>query len=128
MKSRISKYCLAIVMLALLAGAGCTTTSKVSDPRVEITYPLGNAVNLMSIETFGGMGEGMTVQLTLRNHSNSLVKMLYKIDWYTADGKLYDTVLSKWKKRQAYDRETFTIKEVAPSDEAVDFRVQLRKE
>jgi len=127
MKKHISKCTLAIMTLGLLLWSGCTT-SKVSDPRVEITDPLDNSIRIESIDSINNDGESLIVQVSLRNHSPNTLKMLYKVDWFTGDGMVYDTMLSKWKKRQAYGRESFIIKEVAPNPDIVSYRVQIRKD
>ncbi len=72
------------------------------------------------------VGNGLLkVQAELRNRTNDRQLVNYRFDWVDAAGMQIDTSLSKWQQLSLAAKENKLISAVAPTPDAVDFRLSL---
>jgi uncharacterized protein YcfL len=137
-----------LLITLMIVACGCSKPSKDSrinlQPRVGsdtlgsniVTRPVTNAFNIL-------IGEGIEVReaVTRRNESGMLElfvlgyndsvqtrRFQYKVEWLDADGLPVETKTSTWLPKSAARKSTFSIKVVAPRTDAVDFRMDTRKQ
>lgn len=61
------------------------------------------------------------------NRSYSTKRFRYKIEWLDANGLMIQTKTSTWLPASATGKSSFSLKAVAPRQEAVDFRMDTKK-
>ena len=61
------------------------------------------------------------------NRSYNTKRFRYKIEWLDADGLMIETKASTWLPASATGKSSFSLKAVAPREEAVDFRMDTKK-
>lgn len=101
-----------------------------------VTRPIGAAVSAL-------MGEGIDIKdvKMFRNESGFLEvhiygynrvvgtkRFEYKVDWIDCQGLLIDSKASTWLPMSALGKSSVTFNAVATSPDAVDFRVNTRKQ
>jgi uncharacterized protein YcfL len=135
-----------IALIVFALGFGC---HKQSDSRIHVregvasdtlgsnivTRPVAHAFSVL-------IGEGIEVTeaVTRRNDAGFLElyvngynksyrtkRFRYRVEWLDADGILIETKTSVWLPMSAMGNSPFTIKAVAPRQQAVDFRMDTRK-
>jgi uncharacterized protein YcfL len=137
-----------LLIVLMIVACGCSKPSK--DARVNlqpgvgsdtlgsniVIRPVTNAFNVLT-------GEGIEVReaVTKRNEAGMLElyvlgyndsvlvrRFQYKVEWVDKEGLPVDTKTSTWLPMSASPKTTFSIKVVAPRAEAVDFKMDTRKQ
>jgi len=72
-------------------------------------------------------GGPMEVQIDVENNGFSYKTFSYRFDWVDPAGNVIASQLSVWKQTNVPSGGSTVIRAVAPSDDASDFRLQLRQ-
>lgn len=72
-------------------------------------------------------GGPMEVQIDVENNGLSYKTFSYRFDWVDPAGNVISSQLSVWKQTNVPSGGSTVIRAVAPSDDASDFRLQLRQ-
>jgi uncharacterized protein YcfL len=69
------------------------------------------------------------LELNINGHNRSYntKRFRYKIEWLDKNGLMIQTKASTWLPASATGRTAFSLKAVAPREEAVDFRMDTKK-
>jgi uncharacterized protein YcfL len=135
-----------ILIASIVFACGC---QKQGDSRVHVregvaSDTLGNNIVIRPVRrAFSDLiGEGIQVteavtrrnaagflELYVNGHNKSYrtKRFRYRVEWLDADGLLIETKTSVWEQMSAMGNSPFTIKAVAPREQAVDFRMDTRK-
>jgi uncharacterized protein YcfL len=135
-----------ILIVLIVTTSGC---QKQGDSRVHVREGVAsdtlasNIVTRPVVHAFSDLiGEGIQVTdaVTRRNDAGFLElyvngynksyrtkRFRYRVEWLDADGLLIETKTSVWEQMSAMGNSPFTIKAVAPRQQAVDFRMDTRK-
>ncbi|MEN8126559.1 MAG: YcfL family protein [Planctomycetota bacterium] len=142
------KYSLIIMCIGALVLGGCA--SKPSDERVTMAHGVGGDTPGDSIITrpFGMvisalLGEGieitekpieartpegfLDVQMKGYNKAYGIKRFDYRVEWLDANGMVIPTKTSVWVPVSAMGKSEVTFRFIAPRKEAVDFRINTRK-
>ena len=136
---------LAVIGLAML---GCGRPSQ--DPRVHVAGGVGSdtAADNIILRPLGQafsalLGEGIEVyETTLRrtpegflevqvrgyNRAHHLRRFDYRVEWQDADGMVIPSKTAVWQHKSVQPKSNFTIRSIAPRTDAVDFRMNTRKQ
>jgi len=73
--------------------------------------------------------KGDVLELNVNGHNNSQFtkKFQYRVEWLDQDGQLIQTKTSVWQRMSAMGKSPFSFKVVAPTPDAVSFRMDTRK-
>ena len=137
-----------IVLLIAVAGliiGGCSS----KDPRVNVREGVAsdslvsNIVTQPIMHAFSAIiGEGIKVDqailkrndagvlelyVTGHNQAHDVKKFKYKVEWIDECGLPIETRTSTWLPASSMGKSPFTIKAVAPSEKAVNFRMDTKK-
>jgi uncharacterized protein YcfL len=87
----------------------------------------GEGIDLKDVKVFTNDAGFMEVQVTGFNRSVSTRRFDYKVEWLDKNGVVIDSKASVWQTVSAKARNTFSFKNIAPSKDAADFRMNTRK-
>jgi hypothetical protein len=138
-----------ILSVLLTITAVVLSSCKPHDPRVNLAEEVRSDTLTSNIVTrpvgsvFSGLiGEGievkrvttgtneagfMVLQVEGFNHSAGTKRFEYKTEWVDGRGMVIDSAASAWLPVSARSKSQFSFKSVAPSREAVDFKIYTRK-
>ncbi len=100
-----------------------------------LTRPVGNALSAL-------LGEGIDVTRVVTRTNNAgfmevhvqgfnraagVRKFEYRVEWLDKQGVVIETAASTWLPVSAKGKSEFSFKSIAPSRDAVDFRINTRK-
>lgn len=135
MANRITKLIFGLSLACFIAG--CQTvnsyepkeqqavTHRVVDKRVESDLSLVDKAHMVELITAHTPDGFLKVQAKLYNGTNTRAKINYRFEWVDESGMLIDTPLSTWKQVSLAGRENVLIQGMAPTKNAVDFRLKL---
>jgi uncharacterized protein YcfL len=126
-----------MLLLSLVFIAGCQTVNTVerAEPRAEKVIVDDRRIN--TDETLkqraavvqlneATVGNGLLkIQVELLNRTDARQLVNYRFDWIDNAGMQVDTSLSNWKAVSLAGKESKLISAVAPTPDAVDFRLSL---
>jgi uncharacterized protein YcfL len=127
-----------VASASLLAASGCGTVNTTSTR----TAPADSAidaktrVNDLFQEIFLSAkevrmnrtkGGPMEVQVDVENNGFSYRTFAYRFDWVDASGNVLQSQTSVWKSTNVPSGGSTVIRSVAPTDDAADFRLQIRQ-
>jgi hypothetical protein len=132
------------VLAAILVGCGETKDERISlDTGVKsdnlannaLTRPvagafsllIGEGIDLKDVRVAPNNAGFMQINVTGYNRAVYTKRFDYKVDWLDQNGAAIDSKASVWQTVSAKSRTTFSFKNVAPSKDAVDFRMNTRK-
>jgi uncharacterized protein YcfL len=72
-------------------------------------------------------GGPMEVQIDVENNGFDYKTFSYRFDWVDTAGNVIPSQLSVWKVSNVPSGGSTVIRAIAPSDDASDFRLQLRQ-
>ncbi len=144
----MKKLLLFLLAVILMVTAGCGKPNT-SDERVTVSRDIGsdNLVNNIIVRPIGNVwswliGEGieirdvrtgtnsagfMVLQVSGHNKAHSKREFQYKVEWLDSSGMAIDSKMNVWMKASAIAQSDFRFASVAPTRQAVDFRVNTRK-
>lgn len=127
---------------------GCGTPS--SDARVNVadsigSDTLGSNIILRPVgQAFSALiGEGIEInETTIRttpqgfkeiqvrgyNRAHNIRRFDYMVEWLDADGMVIPSKTAVWQPKSVQPKSTFTIRSVAPRTDAIDFRMNTRRQ
>lgn len=136
-------------VLLVLAVVVLTSCDKPHDTRVNmddevrsdtltsnyITRPIGNAlsallgegIKITSVVTRTNEAGFMEVHVQGFNHSSSVKRFEYRVEWLDDQGIVIESAATTWLPVSAKRKSQFSFKSIAPSRQAVDFRIDTRK-
>ena len=136
-----------IVCIAALVLAGCS--SNKSDERINmgkgvggdtltdniITRPfayvisalLGQGVEVTEVIETRTPQDYLDVQMRGYNKAHGIKRFDYRVEWLDANGMVIPTKTSVWVPVSAMGKSEVTFRFIAPRKEAVDFRINTRK-
>lgn len=88
---------------------------------------IGEGIDLKDVKVFRNDADFMVIQVTGFNRAIYTKRFDYKVDWLDKNGIVIDSKSSTWIPVSAKSRNTFSFKTVAPSKDAVNFRMNTRK-
>ena len=113
-----------IAILTVLI-SGCADKSsyvKVVDPSIAKEISIEKISERVNKES--GLKE---LQVLGINESRDYMKLRYRVVWFDKDGFEIKSIGENWMELPAYKNANFTIHIVAPSKEAVDYRLFINK-
>ncbi len=84
-------------------------------------------LNCVGVRVSPTRGGPLQAQVDIANNRLSHRNFAYKFDWYDASGNLIPSQLSVWKPLTLPSKETKTLISIAPSPDAMDFDITIRK-
>lgn len=87
----------------------------------------GEGIDLKDVKVFTNDAGFMEIQVTGFNRSVATKLFDYKVEWLDKNGVVIDSKASVWQTVSAKLRNTFSFKNIAPSRDAVNFRMNTRK-
>ena len=88
---------------------------------------IGEGIDLRDVKVFTNDAGFMEIQVTGYNRAVYTKRFDYKVEWLDKNGVVVDSKASVWFPVSAKSRTTFSFKNVAPSKNSVDFRMNTRK-
>lgn len=98
--------------------------TAIADKRV-ITDSTLNGIAYLKALNVAQSGGRMRIQAEVQNYSVSPQKFHYKYEWFDKDGMIISSPLSAWKSVVILGHESLSLSEVAPTPDAVDFRLKI---
>jgi len=124
MKTLLSLFCVAAA--ALLGGCASTTVPP-ADMRVTIAADLADDIQVVGLKCVRDAGGYLELQSTLVNRKATDCEIEWRVAWLGADGLEIPSAVSNWSKRMLSANDVGGMRNVAPSKDAVDFRLNLRR-
>ena len=80
-------------------------------------------------EAILGRNDTGFLELNINGHNRSYntKRFRYRVEWLDANGLMIQTKTSTWLPASAMGKSSFSLKAVAPREEAVDFRMDTKK-
>jgi len=97
------------------------TKTQVNDALTQIFLSAGE------VRMFPSKGGPLEVQVDVINNGFSYRGFSYRFDWVDANGSVIPSQLSVWKTSNVPSGGSTTIRAIAPSEAATDFRLQVRR-
>lgn len=142
------RYLFALTLAGLIVAAGCATGPH--DPRVNLGHGVGSdkAGDNLITRPFGVvisalLGEGveihdvremrspegfLDVQMIGYNRGYGTRRFEYRVEWLDESGFVIPTKTSVWIPVSAAEKSPVTFRFIAPRRDAVDFRINTRKQ
>lgn len=126
--NRATSRVLALSAMSVLTLSACNTvnvapadywwSSRVADNN--------SSIDIRDIRRSTTPSNEILLAITLKN-SSSITKSIakYKVEWFTADGMLVNSILSRWNTVSLLQNEQHTVQAVSPSSQATEFFVTL---
>lgn len=124
-------------LMGLVAGClgvlavGCTTsavsTAHPEDCRVTIAADLASDMAVTGIRCVRNAGGFLEMQANVVNRLSSDRGIEWRIVWLDANGIEIPSAVSNWTKRMVTAMDFAEVRNVAPSQNAADFRFHLRR-
>ena len=124
--------------LAVTVVTGCGTVNTTStrtgpaDSAVEATTKVNNLLQQIfltakEVRMNRTKGGPMEVQVDVENNGFQYRSFAYRFDWVDASGNVISSMQSQWKSTNVPSGGSTVIRSVAPTDDAKDFRLQVRR-
>jgi uncharacterized protein YcfL len=97
------------------------TNTQVNDALTQIFLRAGE------VRMFPSKGGPLEVQVDVINNGFSYRGFSYRFDWVDANGSVIPSQVSVWKTSNVPSGGSTTIRAIAPSESATDFRLQVRR-
>ncbi len=131
--------CLALATSLIVAG-GCRKQSLntverqdpigvadyVDDKRIITDGSLNKIVRVQDVRQSRTPADVLKVQVDVLNTRNGDHRFNYLFEWYDMNGMLVETPLSVWRPMQIQGKERLSLVGVAPTPNAMDFRLKLQ--
>lgn len=123
--------------LALSSLIGCTTVNTVeraepvaprqmvADKRIITDASLNRRAGVVGVNESLLPGGYLRVQFEVLNHTRSLQRFSYRVEWFDASGTLINTSASSSNQREIQGKASLFLTAVAPTPSAKDFRITL---
>jgi len=111
---------------ALVVGCASTAVPPV-DSRVTIAADLADDIQVMGLKCVRDAGGYLELQSTLVNRMATDCEIEWRVAWLGTDGLEIPSAVSNWSKRMLSANDVGGMRNVAPSKDAVDFRLNLRR-
>ena len=124
------------VALAAAPGCGTVNTTSTRTAPADSAVDAKTRVNDLLQEIFltakevrmnRTKGGPMEVQVDVENNGFSYRTFAYRFDWVDASGNVLQSQTSVWKSTNVPSGGSTVIRSVAPTDDATDFRLQIRR-
>ena len=89
---------------------------------------IGEGIDIKDVKTVRNRAGFMEVHVSGFNRAVGVRRFEYRIEWIDGNGLVIDTHTSTWLPVSAKGKSIFSFKAVAPRREAVDFRMNTRKQ
>ena len=89
---------------------------------------VGEGIQIEEVKTGIGKGGFMQVFVSGFNNSSGTKRFEYRVEWFDGDGVVINSTSSTWLPVSATGKSSFNFKAVAPSKDAVDFKIDTRKQ
>ncbi|MDD5134128.1 MAG: YcfL family protein [Phycisphaerae bacterium] len=87
----------------------------------------GEGIKLTDVKVITNDAGFMEVQVTGYNRSVATKRFDYKVEWVNKNGIVIDSKAKVWQTISAKARNNFSFNVIAPSKDAVDFKMNTRK-
>jgi len=88
---------------------------------------IGQGIEITHVVTGTNKAGFMVLQVDGYNRSTGVRRFEYKIEWLDDRGMVIDSAASTWLPVSAKGKSRFSFSSVAPSRDAVDFKINTRK-
>lgn len=133
-----SAFPLVAASLAIIAGAGCgsVNTTYTRTTPADTAVPARTQVNDLltqiflkagEVRMFPSKGGPLEVQVDVINDGFSYRGFSYRFDWVDRSGNMIPSQTSVWKTASVPSGSSITIRSIAPTETATDFRLQVRR-
>ena len=121
---------------AVLAACGTVNTTSTRTGPADSAVPAHTQVNDLLQQIFltakevrmnRTKGGPMEVQVDVENNGFQYRSFAYRFDWVDASGNVIASQQSQWKSTNVPSGGSTVIRSVAPTDDAKDFRLQVRR-
>ena len=131
----IAAAALAAIAAALAACGTVNTTSTRTGPSTSAVDATTRVNDLLQqifltakeVRMSRTKGGPMEVQVDVENNGFSYRSFAYRFDWVDAAGNVLASQTSVWKSTNVPSGGSTVIRSVAPTDDAADFRLQIRR-
>ncbi|MBN1796118.1 MAG: YcfL family protein [Sedimentisphaerales bacterium] len=89
---------------------------------------IGESIDIKRVATRTTEAGFMEVYVQGYNRAPSVKRFEYRVEWLDSQGLMLETTTSTWLPVSAKGKSTFQFKAIAPTRNAVDFRINTRKE
>lgn len=142
MKTSSHQTCTSINLIVCMATLAAVSACGTVNTTYTRTVPSSNAVeaktqvnNLLQdifltakeVRMTRTKGGPMEVQIDVENNGFSYRSFSYRFDWVDPTGNVIASQLSVWKETNVPSGGSTVIRSIAPTDDASDFRLQLRR-
>ena len=132
--SRSVPTALLITAVTLLASCGTITTVQTASGQpspaahdYRISGELANiGLGVGEVRVFRAPGGGLEAQVDVQNTKWTQNDFAYRFTWVDPAGRVLPSQMSVWKPRDVPSGGRTTISSVAPTPNAVDFRLEIR--
>jgi uncharacterized protein YcfL len=127
---------IAAAVAALLAACGTVNTTSTRSAPADSAVEARTRVNDLLQQIFltakevrmnRTKGGPMEVQVDVENNGFMYRTFAYRFDWVDAAGNVIASQTSVWKSTNVPSGGSTVIRSVAPTDDATDFRLQIRR-
>lgn len=141
-RSFVVSSTVAVVIIAALGLAGCSTTAGVEatgkaawdDQGARIleknvvfnSSGLKSDIQIVDVKS-AIAGDIMRAQASLRSKDKDTLRFQYRFEWYDANGIEINSGSGSWKPLILNGRESKTVQGVAPDPRAKEFKLKLRE-
>jgi uncharacterized protein YcfL len=87
----------------------------------------GEGIKLTDVKVITNDAGFMVIQITGYNRSVATKRFDYKVEWVDKNGIVIDSKAKVWQTISAKARNNFSFNVIAPSKDAVDFKMNTRK-
>ena len=134
---KVARYYFLALAAATFALAGCTTVNTVenaqkegqrtmiTDQRVITDASLNRKVAIVGLNSATTPGGLLKLQVEVENHTRSLQRFLYRVEWFDASGMQVNNVMSAAIPEQIEGKESKFISSIAPHPGCRDFRIKF---
>jgi uncharacterized protein YcfL len=125
-----------VALAAALAACGTVNTTSTRSAPADSAVEARTRVNDLLQQIFltakevrmnRTKGGPMEVQVDVENNGFMYQSFAYRFDWVDPSGNVIASQSSQWKSTNVPSGGSTVIRSVAPADEAVDFRLQIRR-
>ena len=88
---------------------------------------LGEGIDVTRVVTRTNKAGFMEVHVQGFNRATGVRRFEYRVEWLDKQGVVIETAASTWLPVSAKGKSEFSFKSIAPSRDAVDFRINTRK-
>lgn len=88
---------------------------------------IGESIEVNRVTSWTNRDGFMELEVRGYNQSHDVRRFLYRVEWLDSNGVVIGSKATAWLQNSSMGKSPFTIRAVAPTTTAVDFRINTRK-